>query len=85
MWAHYANSHRGIALVFRLGADEDEIGASPIRYQKEFPRVAFKPTGIDVFYAFTKGAAWQYEREWRIVETQNARTWKTIPAASFRG
>ena len=86
MWAHYANSHKGIALIFRLGASDDSIGAAfPIRYQDEYPRSALKASGFQMHLIFTKGKAWEYEREWRIAEAKRANQWIEIPSASLLG
>lgn len=84
MWSHYGCSHRGIALQFRLPYI-DPIAAHPIRYQDDYPRVTLKPDGIDVHYLLTKGRAWGYEREWRIVESNRARQWLEIPPNALEG
>lgn len=77
MWAHYACSHRGFALIYKHGTLES-FGAMPIRYDDAYPSVRFDVDGIDVLQAMVKGQAWIYEGEWRLVESHMANQWKTI-------
>jgi len=84
MWAHYANSHKGIALIFRHGR-EDTFGCFPIRYDTEYPHVSIKADGIPMYPAFVKGQDWEYEREWRIANPSAARTYFELPSRSLEG
>ncbi len=86
MWAHYAGSHRGIALMFKLGDGEDSIGAPyPVRYQETYPRSALRPSGLDIHLMLIKGMAWSYEQEWRLVDARRARQWVTISPGCLKG
>lgn len=84
MWAHYANSHKGIALVFRHGTKET-FGAFPMRYQDHFPRALIDEDGIPLQYAFVKGRDWEYEREWRMAHPNAAHTSLDLPHNYFAG
>lgn len=85
LWAHYGNSHRGVALVFDHGIDNGISSCLPVRYQDDFP-IASLSDPISVSYAsLVKGNAWRYESEWRIVEVRKAREWLEIDASSLRG
>jgi Protein of unknown function (DUF2971) len=74
MWGHYSNSHRGVCIGFQrnpstlLGR-----GARPVNYRSEYPRLSFadfdpaaNPHSVDQLW-LTKAAAWNYEREWRVL------------------
>jgi len=75
MWAHYADAHRGVALIFNLHNDVAHFDALPVRYQKHFSRICPTANAIDdmLFYGpLHKGADWKYEKEWRIVKPLEA-------------
>lgn len=69
MWAHYADSHRGICLGF--SADDGPIAqARPVQYQSERPVLnPVRQTPPEMLSAaiFTKSDHWCYEREWRLL------------------
>ena len=69
MWAHYADSHRGICIGFRTAAFQR---VRPIQYPSRVPDLdpALPPDEKRTKAFFTKRAAWAYEREWRVVETE---------------
>lgn len=85
MWAHYACSHRGMALIFRPIVGDAAIAAHPIRYQAHYPRSSITAKGLEVYHALVKGLAWEYEREWRVIESNRANTWMDIPAVNLTG
>lgn len=80
LWAHYAESHRGVALIFRPIEDSPYTLARPVQYVTEVPRLFDEHLLSDIFaglrtidaetalehMAFTKSSHWNYEREWRI-------------------
>lgn len=71
MWAHYADSHRGIC----LGFDTSYLTRiAQVRYPTRIPRLDPKlPDARKLEAAFlTKRAAWSYEREWRIIQSEAA-------------
>lgn len=75
MWAHYADSHRGICVGFdpshsffcrRLSPDDDLRQLRKLRYSKDRPHVEL--VSADSFSDFlTKSIEWSYEREWRML------------------
>jgi hypothetical protein len=70
MWAHYADAHRGVCLVFDP-ADPFFATAQPVRYQTERPQVnplVHSPEQMLDAAMFTKSEHWSYEREWRILQ-----------------
>lgn len=75
MWAHYADSHRGVALIFNMHNELAHFDAIPVRYQEQFSRISPSTYAIDrmLFYGpLHKGADWRYENEWRILGPQRA-------------
>ncbi|MEO6739620.1 MAG: DUF2971 domain-containing protein [Chthoniobacteraceae bacterium] len=87
LWAHYADSHKGVA--FELdGTAEEGIPlscAEPVVYSRTPPGMHTRrewidaslgliplADGMDVWkrQVLTKGRAWSYEKEWRIVGHQ---------------
>lgn len=85
MWAHYAASHKGLALVFNHGIGA-QFGAMPVGYQLEYPLASMiTREGFDVSFVAIKGIDWLYEGEWRIVESNAADTWKTIHETVLAG
>jgi hypothetical protein len=83
MWAHYADSHRGVVLEFEAddAVDSPLLMARPVRYQDEPPKLPSKPEWIESIigrkkidmkeffteYQFTKSLQWSGEKEWRVV------------------
>lgn len=70
MWSHYADSHRGICLVFDW--QTEFFGrAQAVIYQKTRPQVnpIFQTYEQMLEHALlTKSDHWQYEKEWRIIQ-----------------
>ena len=72
MWSHYAFSHQGICLQFRLEADRGFFaGAQPVQYSKDLPipELFGDPMERVDKLVLTKAIDWRYEREWRVVRT----------------
>jgi hypothetical protein len=77
LWAHYADSHKGVCLVFnRIGKPCPLIDeALPVIYKDELVELdffeylkrsdLFSETIDELFY--TKHSKWAYEKEWRVV------------------
>lgn len=84
MWAHYADAHQGVALIFRHGT-LDSFGAFPIRYQDDYPRGLVAEDGLPLHLCFVKGRDWEYEREWRIVNPNAARSYFDLNPSIFSG
>jgi hypothetical protein len=70
MWSHYANAHRGICIGFRR---DFFTGVLRVRYPQRIPRLDLGwPVEKKRTVAFlTKRETWAYEREWRLVDSDN--------------
>jgi hypothetical protein len=74
MWAHYADSHRGIGLQFRTTNPfiHDFGLALPVQYSEERPaiNIAAPVGGFDALTKalLAKADYWSYEREWRLID-----------------
>lgn len=82
MWAHYSNSHTGVALGFKSVPELDSpyITARPMRYSTHVPDILSNQELADILsgrqslnheailnrYIYTKSSDWEYEHEWRI-------------------
>ena len=88
MWAHYADSHRGICLVFD-NKDDFLQTSQPIIYKKTRPIVnPLTHTDEQMLDSamFTKSDHWSYEREWRILQyKKNGHGLYTLPPTSLIG
>ncbi len=70
MWAHYAQSHRGICLRFCTSRDPGIFStAIPVDYSDEYPVVHWPSMSSGELRAalLRKGTSWSYEDEHRIV------------------
>lgn len=79
MWAHYAESHRGLMLEFdsahpafnRKRSAGDDFGfLRPVLYSKDRPEITMQTLDSDsVFdiFALTKAIHWSYEEEIRLI------------------
>lgn len=76
MWSHYADSHKGVCLIFETAKDIDTfVKALPVDYSKCFPVIEYTPdiAGDLIKKAFlTKAIDWQYEKERRIFDPNRA-------------
>jgi hypothetical protein len=75
MWAHYADSHRGLLLGFdenhsffnRRRSDNDEFYfLRRVVYADSVPAASLSALGGDTIFV-TKVQKWAYEREWRML------------------
>lgn len=72
MWAHYAKNHTGVC----LGIDVSPGRALQVNYEPERLRLVFDATQLETAQdaqlintlVATKFKAWEYEREWRVLE-----------------
>ncbi|MEL1249911.1 DUF2971 domain-containing protein [Aurantiacibacter gilvus] len=87
MWAHYADSHRGVCLEF----DNSEIGEGwcpfPVRYSEERPRINL--TNINETETFQqsvllKSDAWAYEQEYRLIEWRRPPGWREFDESRLK-
>ena len=74
MWSHYADDCRGVVIGYHVDLwVKHLLGASiirQVRYADAFPIVAGpRVVNQENAYAFmsSKGAAWEYEQEWRLI------------------
>jgi hypothetical protein len=69
LWSHYANGHRGVCVVLNpkmspfVAAERVVYQATPsvINYVTDSTQTKVRKS------LFTKGAAWAYEHEWRVI------------------
>lgn len=90
MWAHYADSNKGIVLRFQQehGADSPYSQARAINYRQTLPMLFTEEevsdflSGLTIFDAqpridnliYTKSDVWAYEKEWRICSGKGRNT-----------
>jgi Protein of unknown function (DUF2971) len=73
MWAHYAESHKGICLEFST-ENEMMCAAQMVEYREEFPVLAVYNESEDdnLVPLLTKSDAWKYESEYRLVAQERS-------------
>jgi hypothetical protein len=70
MWAHYADHHRGVCLVFNVRTN-DICSATQVNYSTDYPRYSLSDdTDLSPFYS--KSADWAYEEEYRLVAQEES-------------
>ena len=72
MWAHYAESHTGMVLVFDIERDADAfMRPIDVLYERDFPRYDALVDSSDLSKVVrTKSIEWEYEQEMRILNVQ---------------
>lgn len=68
MWAHYADSHKGVCLQFRADRSLGRV-ARKVVYSTDRPKAEqLSPKKFDQLFAsaITKSSDWKYEKEWRV-------------------
>ena len=73
MWAHYAESHKGICLEFST-ENEMMCAAQIVEYREEFPVLALYSENEDdhLVPLLTKSNVWTYESEYRLVAQERS-------------
>ena len=75
MWAHYADSHRGLCLEFKASEEGSLFWeALKVIYQNDYPVVnMMRMVEPEEFRKalLTKSAIWAYEQEWRILKVED--------------
>lgn len=66
LWAHYADSHRGICIGFATAATPELRSARAVTYTSTLPVWRGDDKDIAPVIYGTKSTDWAYEREWRI-------------------
>jgi hypothetical protein len=87
MWAHYADSHRGVCFVFRQTYTAKTFFAFDVSYEKNRPRIDFSKLDDQVFRQclLTKGTDWEYEHERRMLDYRKPPGQRTFPPDSLVG
>ena len=74
MWSHYSKSHQGICLQFKADKEASIIWeAFKVTYQDSYPEINTMDMGDTTqFFDFvaTKSNHWKYEKERRVVKTE---------------
>lgn len=89
MWSHYADSHRGVCLILQSSAMFPDLTIEPITYPEDnaYPNVNFFTASLQEqsdAVLLTKAKHWDYEHEWRIVDTKGP-GWHDIDPSWVRG
>lgn len=64
MWSHYGDNHEGFCLAFDFGPAFEDV--HPCVYTRSMPPHSAWRSGNQAL-ALIKGAAWAYEKEWRMI------------------
>lgn len=70
MWAHYADSYKGVCVEYDMAALADMIGILlPVKYEQNYPIVDYlnDPSNAIMQMVLTKSKDWEYEHEYRAV------------------
>jgi hypothetical protein len=73
-----------MAFIFRQSF-EASFGALPVRYQPSVPLIPIADRERLPLPALVKGVDWLYEKEWRLVESKRARSWKELHSSALHG
>ncbi len=73
LWSHYADSHRGVALVFDASGGEFGIAFKVEYVAERTPLEISTQDGVSILRAaaLTKRAAWAYEDEYRCLASEH--------------
>ncbi|WP_346862095.1 DUF2971 domain-containing protein [uncultured Draconibacterium sp.] len=73
MWAHYADSHKGVCLKFNTTDQAFFADTHPVTYVKRFPSVKERTEYLNPerFLFYTKAKDWEYESEVRVLKEPN--------------
>ncbi|OWQ98252.1 DUF2971 domain-containing protein [Sphingopyxis witflariensis] len=89
MWGHYADSHKGVCLIFdEIANDKIQWFGFPVEYKEERPRVnltKFNNPEIMMSALFHKSAHWSYEREHRMIEWAKPPGYRAFPPQALVG
>lgn len=79
MWAHYADSHKGVCLKFDILKDLDTfLVPVPVDYNEHY--IEFNMLNSDLLSVLRrKSPDWKYEDEYRIIKTDHQGLWKIKP------
>jgi len=82
MWTHYAAAHTGFVIAFDTASEAfrtalEEKKLCQVQYQDKRPDLARYPTTI----FWTKSRDWEYEQEWRWLESDDPSEYADVVAA----
>lgn len=79
MWAHYADSHKGVCLKFDILEDLDTfLVPVPVDYNEQY--INFNMLNSDLLSVLRrKSPEWKYEDEYRIIKTDHQGLWEIKP------
>lgn len=84
LWAHYADSHRGICIEFSSETILYRL-AHRVNYQPNYPSFIYPHDQYDALNAIvTKSNDWQYEREYRTFDVPGSATQLRIENGKFQ-
>jgi hypothetical protein len=85
MWAHYANSHHGLCLGFRI-SDTDPFFGRALKVEYSADRSEFDPVDDELRFSrkviLTKSEHWCYEKEWRAIDLKGRGSY-TYPSSTL--
>lgn len=89
MWGHYANSHRGVSLIFNeIATERIQWFSFPVEYSEARPKVnltQFGDPAVMMSALFKKSAYWSYEHEHRMIEWHRPPGYRAFPPQVFVG
>jgi hypothetical protein len=89
MWGHYADSHKGVCLIFdEIANEQTEWFAFPVSYQAARPRVnltRFHESDVMMQALFLKSDHWSYEKEQRMIDWDKAPGYREFPEQLLKG
>lgn len=89
MWGHYADSHKGVCLIFdEIASPQFQWFCFPVEYREARPRVNltnFANTDTMTAALFHKSAHWSYECEQRMIEWDKTPGYRKFPPKALVG
>ena len=96
MWAHYADKHRGVVIKFKSLPDTTKVDYCDTSPFASAPVPDFVDSLLGISstgrenvekwikdLTATKSNAWEYEKEWRIIETFESDAWQALGYKDF--
>lgn len=81
MWSHYAKNHTGICLKFLNNSNTLFKYAQKVHYTRKYPKKNYFSVNDNNYYRYsvlTKAVQWKYEKEWRLIFTEEVKHNKYI-------
>jgi Protein of unknown function (DUF2971) len=89
MWGHYADSHKGVCLIFdEIANNETQWFAFPVSYQEARPRVnltSFNDPNVMAQALLLKSNHWSYEHERRMIAWRKPPGYRGFPVQQIKG